>query len=67
MKNCKTCKWWAEQGEKKTRVCSHEKLTESFGRQAYADDALTYTYTEDGWFLTGPDFGCVHHDGVSDE
>lgn len=65
MATCKTCVHWTEkapyaQPERfALRACGCRKLQESF--DGHERDSLCYSYTEDGTFYTGPDFGCVHH------
>jgi len=67
MNKCKTCKWhkedpksngWEEQG----RDCTCPKIREDEGNDSYEDDALVYSYPEGGYFWTGDNFGCIHHE-----
>lgn len=57
---CKTCKWWANQAwpeDGNMRECLHENVEGGI----HGDDRLVAIYC-DGEILTGPDFGCVHHE-----
>lgn len=70
MKRCKTCKWWERDvehiGPEQCRPCNSSKIGEPYHlykRSTDKDlDILSYTYDEAGYILTGPDFGCVHHE-----
>lgn len=55
MEKCKTCKW-REDGS-----CQHDKIREFDGTEEL-DDELIYAYDESGYFMVGPEFGCVHHE-----
>jgi len=63
MKNCETCKHWSDKEvpyNKVVRECNNKKINDDY----YNDepDGLYYSYQEGGYFLTGPKFGCVHHE-----
>ena len=72
MDRCKTCEHWApcssdtsfanrKNDEKAGGICRSDKITEDhWGR--HGSDWLVYPYQEGGYFWTGPDFGCVHHE-----
>jgi hypothetical protein len=75
METCKTCKHWmpysywlpkcsASEAKKAGGPCQSEKLVEDWG-DGYGADMLIYEYSEGGWFWTGPDFGCVHHQSAA--
>lgn len=74
MNHCKTCQFWVKcraprPGELNVRwqiggTCTKDKLTEEYGDESYVEDALVYSYQEDGHFWTGPEFGCVHHEEI---
>ena len=56
---CKTCKWWSKQewpDDAGKRACLNQKLDTLDGK-----DTLYAPYC-DTEVLTGPDFGCVHHE-----
>ena len=68
MNKCKTCQHWNTD----TRIrnihngvlfgsCESENLTEDIGNSSYQPQNLVYPYNEGGYFLTGPEFGCIHH------
>ena len=65
MKNCETCKHWAditqsfdEKGQ--IRKCgNYEKINDDIYNSE--PDGLYYLYQDGGTFYTGPKFGCVHH------
>ena len=77
-KTCKTCKWWSEtskptpdpsdrpQGATEThRFCVSDKITPDTIGQSL--DAASYSerFGEPdlgSYFLTGQDFGCIHHE-----
>ena len=74
MDHCKTCKYWApcssdtrftysEDDEKAGGICQSNKITE-YHEKEHGADCLVYSYQEDGYFWTGPDFGCLHHQQV---
>jgi hypothetical protein len=64
---CQTCKFWIhrehnahlEEGNNQ-RECTSPKIGE--GEQTRGDDEMSYSYEECGRFMTGPKFGCVHHE-----
>lgn len=60
MKHCKTCTWRVD-GEEGFECKNREKIGERLHTHE-ADDALTYSYDEGGYFRPGPEFGCVHHE-----
>src|SRR5687767_2121879 len=63
METCKTCKWWclpddgAGSHPPKRGQCIHPKLRPNNEAQDGARGGGHYDYG----VLTGPDFGCVHH------
>lgn len=62
MSYCETCTFWGPVTYSKAKmICSCPKLCEEYDAEAFADDALTYSYQESGCFYSGPKFGCVHH------
>jgi len=64
MNYCETCAFWKLEKYptiNARNVCSCQKLCECSEEEAFADDALTYSYDESGSFYPGPKFGCVHH------
>jgi len=70
-KTCKTCKHWNADNKNNSeyrgvgvRVCECGKITEPMNLNGSALDAMIYSYDESGWFWTGPEFGCVHHEEV---
>ena len=77
MYNCKTCQHWtpcAPTGEKPIGfigrsdggICECPKIRENMDGK-YEADALVYPYPEGADFWTGPDFGCVHHQPLTNE
>lgn len=64
MNTCETCKWWRPPDEFEIRngrvqgYCGHEKFDD--------DNAEDGVYGgENGCLVhTGPDFGCIHHEGI---
>lgn len=63
MNTCDTCKFWMPRKDARfahstARECRSDKVSEL----AYGDDTLSYSYHEDGEILTGPKFGCIHHE-----
>lgn len=59
MNTCKTCKWWG-------KIDSYGKcgkLTERQDTQYSPDDMLAIGCDE---IFTGPDFGCIHHEGKAE-
>jgi hypothetical protein len=62
MKTCRTCRWWTG------RTCSNPKLAEWAIRDEDAIDKFpdsALATASDDWgsqFITGPDFGCIHHE-----
>jgi len=66
MNTCKTCEHWKEDELKWFTprlghgTCQSDKIAENEG-QKQTQDMLIYSYSEGGYFETGPDFGCVHH------
>ena len=74
---CKTCAKWEHDAEFYTLrhdgrvkiaggICISEKLTEDYSDgQERGCDELVYPYNEGGHFWTGPEFGCVHHEQIS--
>lgn len=61
---CKTCKFWgkSEDGryvDPNRGVCNHPKMHDDYG--GVATDELNYEYSEGGLYVTGPEFGCIHH------
>lgn len=68
MNTCKTCIHWVASHLNEAewmKECRSPKLMESGDqyRNGFenARDVLIYSYSEGGYFNTGPDFGCVHH------
>ena len=64
MNYCETCVFWKKEQERlgsTHEACLHSKLCEAYDAEAFAADALTYSYQEGGCFYPGPKFGCVHH------
>lgn len=73
MNHCKTCKHWntykdefprslREDGHASGGICKSDKLTEEYSFRYYTNDRLVYPYSEGGYFWTGHNFGCVHHE-----
>lgn len=60
---CETCMYWVlENPTDKLGECRCEKLCDRSKRlEMDITDMLIYQYDEGGIFLTGPKFGCVHH------
>ena len=64
MNTCKTCKWWDKEPfysqDCPMRECKHPK----FGTDSRLSDGLAQAGMDAGYvnILTGPDFGCVHHE-----
>lgn len=68
---CKTCFFWDEERRDRSvrqfdregilRICGHPKLSD-LGFVSGHSDSLAYEYDEGGLILTGPEFGCVHHE-----
>lgn len=63
---CKTCKWW---GRDVAGYCGFVDTVHSANPATLvqievhvADDSGLET-----WLRTGPEFGCIHHDGVAEE
>lgn len=63
MSTCDSCKWWFKCGPDSTGFdrgiggCSHPKLD---GPDAV--DSLTVETDQPVGILTGPKFGCIHHE-----
>ena len=72
MKTCKTCKHWGTRtrggysaDSKRLKSCSAPLIEYGYGTE-YSEVADNGALVEDdeGWgMLTGPDFGCVLHEG----
>jgi hypothetical protein len=70
MNTCETCSNWGPaythddgtlRDDGKLRRCGSPYLTEDFYQSFPKYNALVYPYQEGGWFDTGANFGCVHH------
>ncbi len=65
---CQTCKWW-ERGRpsSKTGVCHAVEewdMYTSFSRPPSEEpDSFTLNSDEGATLITGPHFGCIHHEG----
>jgi hypothetical protein len=69
MGHCVTCIYWNLTMVPPTRryavfqgygVCESRKFVENAAAKREMDE-LVYPYDEGGFFITGPNFGCVHH------
>ena len=73
MKTCNRCISWTPYNEFRTYsicrendpvrfggICTSDSLGEPGDPKAYNKDSLTYSYDEEGYFWTGPAFGCIH-------
>lgn len=58
MNTCDTCKWWNALPNSNDRFCLHPKVG---GLGDGKDDEAYHDY-EDVYIMTGPKFGCVHHE-----
>ena len=56
---CKTCKFWKKENHES--VCDNPHFFEEYPPHGISKkDSLCYPYSEGGYFLTGPKFGCIH-------
>jgi len=62
---CKTCRWWDEEPDDvrdtcdlQLRMCLHMAVTDEIKNHHVNRHDLLYSI---GAPLTGPDFGCIHH------
>lgn len=72
MKRCKTCKFWAPLSDANSYLekehmaeCVQPLIAEEdqySDEQGNRKDMLLYQYNEGGSFMTGYNFGCVHHE-----
>lgn len=71
MNTCKTCVHWVPELDQDGRIkesrvlggdCISHLIGEDYGRSAFTEKSLVYSYAEGGSFWTGPDFGCVNHE-----
>jgi hypothetical protein len=72
MNTCKTCKWWgaAAIGHSKANHCENPKsvpLSHLLSGGDIPDDWVETGHDEETVhaapvFVTGPDFGCIHHE-----
>lgn len=64
MNTCDTCKWWALKGTDKLFVCHqscyHPKV--SNGQFGIHDSLKIAVAEKTGEVMTGPKFGCIHHE-----
>jgi len=64
MNTCDTCKWWCkslEETDKPPMQCDNDKLhLDLRGNDTCGCDG--YTEHRSGAMITGPQFGCVHHE-----
>ena len=78
MNKCKTCEWHKvpknptdDNESTNGGDCCCPKIyevSEEPGREeGYSKDHFVYSYSEGGWFWTGFEFGCIHHEEKSDE
>lgn len=73
MGKCKACKYWNKETNymlsENQGICDSDKLSEDNHelRDKNTDDMLIYPYDEGGCFVTGKDFGCVHHAEIVNE
>jgi len=77
-RTCKTCKHWISpeqcdekeiypEGDQSYGFCGLEEKIHEVDHKPNdmrMPDEMIYSYYEGGRFSTGPDFGCVHHDGL---
>ena len=64
MNTCKTCKYHSTETTDNIieNECLHLKIREDYDLPTDdKDDELLYSYHEGGWFVTGDNFGCIHH------
>lgn len=66
MNTCDTCKWWGTSPEPRfephLRGCSSDKNMAGYHVEHVPDDGMLVE-NDEGWgFVTGPKFGCVHHE-----
>lgn len=67
MNTCKSCKWWGvnladAHLQDGYGSCDFPEMLEDVRHQIPADDNA-YCYTnEPGNIMTGPNFGCIHHE-----
>jgi len=47
-------------------LCEDQKFLYEGGCGDNPDRSLTYEYPEGGGFFTGPNFGCVHQEPISE-
>lgn len=74
MNTCKTCKWWGSPGTGHARAnhCENPKsipLEKVLGGSDIPDDWVATNFDDADChgtgipvFITGPDFGCIHHE-----
>jgi len=67
METCDTCKWWAPYGSdvprypKGTSLCWHHQIGPIDPINTDSEDYAS-TMTPGGRVVTGPKFGCIHHE-----
>ena len=63
MNQCKTCDFWGEFGTQESfGICHHPKLADLGAVRGQGPDVLGYEFDEGVAILTGPEFGCIHHE-----
>ncbi len=70
MQTCKTCKWWLEVTDRQLKSMAEQSLSLKCEcgvlNAKGGDDGIRFEteWPWDGeeWFVTGPDFGCIHHE-----
>ena len=63
MNTCKECRWWKEEPKEPRGLCISDKFVSvNYSADSYPPDTLVYS---DG-FDTGPNFGCIHWEELSD-
>lgn len=67
MNYCETCKYWGEPEDQENwsadpphKTCGNEKI----GDYVEGDDSMDSSWHEMGCPVTGPKFGCVHHERI---
>lgn len=62
---CKTCRWWGLLGshtDLPMKACSAPHLTDADDICDHPTHAMIDAEEGSGKLVTGPDFGCIHHE-----
>lgn len=59
MNTCDTCKWWMSRDYPHC-VCENKKVSD--GTPSQIPNEAYLAVHDEGEFVTGPKFGCIHHE-----